>query len=507
MSVYLKRVLYIVLVMLTCLGGQAIAQRPVRMGPASPEDIKKAREVLDANFDSLKAHRAYIYAMGLINPQLAEQYRKWVKQYPKKLVVPLSIGKAFYGAEMPQAKEFLLKAAEIEPKNPAIWSMLSADAFTRGEYGLSTEYRKNAMLADTSNADYAFAYVSAFEDGDPAVYKQKVFDFIKRFPHNDDGAYALCRLGEQAPNPDEKIKYFKMLIKMYPPQRSGWSANGMAHLTDIYLQTDPVQALALINEMGNGKDWILRKQIAEALIQANKLEQKQDYKAAANQLDGLKLPRNNDISDFMLLKKAMLLDKAGDTNTAYYSLAAKFAKDPTDAFYAAMELYGQKTNKNGKQISKDIDAIRHISAVTAAPFDLGLYTSDGKLKLSDLKGKVVLLTFWFPACGPCRAEFPHFQAVINKFKAKDVVYLGISIAPEEDPFVLPLLEKTKFSFIPLRGTREFAKNDYGVDSEPTNFLIDKNGKIVFKNFRIDGTNHRTLELMISALLGESKQGN
>src|SRR3569833_527689 len=134
MGINLKHSAYIILLIATCFVKQVVAQHPARMGPAPVEEIKKARAYVDANFDSLKAHRNYIYAMGLINPQLVEQYRTWVKEYPKKLVIPLSVGTAFYGAEMSQAKEFLLKAAEIDPKNARIWSMLSGDAFTRGEY-------------------------------------------------------------------------------------------------------------------------------------------------------------------------------------------------------------------------------------------------------------------------------------------------------------------------------------------------------------------------------------
>ena len=121
------------------------------------------------------------------------------------------------------------------------------------------------------------------------------------------------------------------------------------------------------------------------------------------------------------------------------------------------------------------------------------------MNLNDLKGKVVLLTFWFPGCGPCRGEFPHFQAVINEYKVQDVVYIGINVAPEQNEYVLPFMKNTKYSFIPLRGT-DSVMNDYKVQGEPTNFLIDKDGKIAYSDFSINANNQRTLELMISSLL-------
>lgn len=490
-----------------CSAGRVLGQKPVRMGPASPEVIKKALAVAEAYPDSLKAYKSYIYAMGPSNPLLADQYKIWIKKYPKNVIIPLAFGTVYYNAEMPEAKEYLLKVSELEPQNAEIWSMLSADADRWGQNGLATEYMRKATLADPLNADYAANYLASFNNGVPNDYKQKVFDFAKRFPASERGAQALCLLGEDATNLNDKINYFEELRKLYSPQKFTWSAYGMVLLADAYLQTDPEKALALVNGMGEEKDWKLRKEVAESLVKVNKLEQDQNYKCAIIELNQVKLPAYNYIGDFITLKKSALLEKAGDVIAAYGSLAVKFAKLPTDRLYTALELCGKETGKDKEQVVRDVEAIRNNTAVAAYPFELGLYTSNGKLNLNDLKGKVVLLTFWFPGCNPCREEFPHFQAVINKFKSENVAYIGINVYPEQDPYVIPFLNNTKYSFIPLRGSPTFAAKNYGVQGEPENFLIDKDGKIIFKDFHIDNTNHRTLELMISSLLQKSEQSN
>jgi thiol-disulfide isomerase/thioredoxin len=503
----IKYAAYTILLLIACSAGQVLAQRPVRMGPASADEIKKARAAVEANPDSLKAYKTYIYAMGIKNPLLFDQYKAWMEKYPEKVIIPLAFGTVYYNAEMPQAKEFLLKAAAIEPKNADLWSMLSEDAVRWGQNDLATEYLRKATLADPSNADYACAYLTCFEDGDPVDYKRKVFDFVKRFPANERSAMALYWLATDAANLNDKINYFEYLRKLYPPQKFSWSSSGMVGLADAWLQTDPEKALALINEMGNEKDWRLRKQVAESLIQINKLEQDHNYAAAINELNQVKLPAFNYINDFIVLKKYSLMEKDGDVKAAYDSLAVKFAKLPTEQLYTELDLCGRKIGKDKEQVVKDIETIRNSTAVAAYPFDLGLYTGNGKLNLNDLKGKVVLLTFWFPGCTFCREEFPHFQAVINNFKGDDIVYVGINVDPEQDPYVLPFMESTKYSFIPLQGSSAFAAKYYGVQGEPENFLIDKDGKIIFRSFRIDNTNRHTLELMISSLLQKEQQSN
>jgi len=423
------------------------------------------------------------------------------------VTIPLAFGTVYYNAEMPQAKEFLLRVVALEPKNAEVWAMLSADADRWGQNNLSIEYLRKATLTDPSNVDYAYAYVMSFQNGNPDDYKQKVFDFVKRFPTSEQGAQALYWLGRSTTNVDDRIKCFQALCKLYPPTKFKWSGSGMIVLADAYLQTDPEKALLLINEMGDGKDWETRKKVAESLIQISKLQQNQDLKDAIIELDQIKLPESNFMNDFIALKKSSLQEKVGNIKVAYDSVAANFAKLPTDQLYASLELLGKETGKDKVQVKKDIERIRDSTAVTAYPFELGLYTSNGQLKLNSLKGKVVLLTFWFPGCNPCRAELPHFQAVINKFKDENVVYLGINVDTLQDPYVLPFMENTKYTFVPLRGSSAFAAKYYGVQGAPENFLIDEDGKIIFKNFRIDDSNHRTLELMISSLLQKTRRTN
>jgi thiol-disulfide isomerase/thioredoxin len=502
----LKYTAYAILLLIVCFAGHVLAQIPVRKGPASADEIKKARAALDTNLDNLEAHKTYIYAMGISNPLVVEQYKVFMKKYPENVNIPLAVGTVYYNAEMPQAKEFLLKVVEMQPKNAKVWSMLSTDADRWGQNDLSIEYMRRATLAEPSNADYAAYYLTFFENID-VNYKQNVFDFVKRFPISERGAQVLYWFAIHTTNLDDKINYFEYLRKLYPPQKFRWSASGMIGLADVYLQKDPEKALVLINEMGDEKDWKLRKQVAESLILINKLEQNQNYKGAIIELERVKLPRFNYINDFIALKKAALQERAGDAKAAYDSLAVKFAKLPTDQLDTALEWYGKKIGKDKEHIVNDIETIRNSTAVPAYPFDLGLYISDGKLNLESLKGKVVLLTFWFPGCGPCRAEFPYLQAVINKFKGKNVEYIGINVLPEQDDYVIPLMKNTKYSFIPLRGSSEFAAKYYGVDGEPENFLIDQDGKIIFRNFRIYNTNQRTLELMISSLLQKGQQSN
>jgi cytochrome c biogenesis protein CcmG/thiol:disulfide interchange protein DsbE len=110
--------------------------------------------------------------------------------------------------------------------------------------------------------------------------------------------------------------------------------------------------------------------------------------------------------------------------------------------------------------------------------DFSLKDSTGKpVRLSDFRGKVVLLNFWATWCSPCRIEIPWFMEFEQKHKDQGLVVLGVAMDDDGWDVVKPYLERHRVNYRVVMGTPEMADLYGGVESLPTTFLIDREGRV------------------------------
>ncbi len=137
----------------------------------------------------------------------------------------------------------------------------------------------------------------------------------------------------------------------------------------------------------------------------------------------------------------------------------------------------------------------------AANFTL-LDSNGAKVTLASLKGKVVLLNFWATWCGPCQVEIPWFVEFNKTYKARGLAIVGVSMDEDGWKSVKPYLAAKKIDYPIVVGTEEVAKAYGGVDSLPSTFIIDRDGKIAFSHSGLVGKD--TYDTEIRSLIDGGK---
>ena len=109
---------------------------------------------------------------------------------------------------------------------------------------------------------------------------------------------------------------------------------------------------------------------------------------------------------------------------------------------------------------------------------------DSMIKLSSFRGKPVLVDFWASWCGPCRAENPSVVKLYKKFRERGFVVLGVSLDMKKSEWI-KAIKKDRITYLQVidkDGWNSTFAGKYFVDQIPSNFLLDKEGKIIAINF-------------------------
>ena len=134
---------------------------------------------------------------------------------------------------------------------------------------------------------------------------------------------------------------------------------------------------------------------------------------------------------------------------------------------------------------------------SAAP-EIAYPDPDGKIqKLSSLKGKYVLLDFWASWCRPCRAENPNVVANYKKYHDKGFEVFQVSLDKSKNSWVKAIQDDGLGNWYHVSDLQQWNSAPaklYGVRAIPSNFLLDKNGKVIAKNLRGEALGNKLQEI-------------
>jgi peroxiredoxin len=155
-----------------------------------------------------------------------------------------------------------------------------------------------------------------------------------------------------------------------------------------------------------------------------------------------------------------------------------------------------RKSASGKDFAAVIAKLKQVTVGAQAPDFMQSDTLSKPVKLSDFKGKYVLLDFWASWCGPCRGENPNVVTAYKKFHEKGFEIVQVSLDTKKDAW-LNAIHKDGLTWThvsDLNGWKNDAAVLYGINSIPSNFLLDKNGKIIARNLRDEELHKKLAEI-------------
>ena len=150
-------------------------------------------------------------------------------------------------------------------------------------------------------------------------------------------------------------------------------------------------------------------------------------------------------------------------------------------------------------MSSQIKDMRQTAVGVEAPEIALMEPNGGDLKLSDLRGQVILIDFWGSWCGPCRRENPNVKKVYDKYHGKGFEILGVSLDKDKAAW-LEAIGQDQLNWRHVSDLKYWQSEvvaTYKITGIPMTVLVDKEGKIIAKNLRGEA-----LENKLAQIFGE-----
>ncbi len=367
------------------------------------EAVAGFRKAIAADPDFVEAHQRLIEvtqrqqlqnAQSASLPRLKRQYEQWARQYPRRAVYQVALG--LLAKDSDQADIYYTKALALDPSSASAHFLLARGADTRGDWDTQRKHLKAAVENNPDEPRYLLRYAVAHLKSDPDRFHELALQVVARFPTSPSAAEALYNLADASSN-IERRGYLDRLRANYSVDRFTYSASAMNMLyADL---TEPSDALALARDMARALPaaafWRPRVAAQEAMTRAKTLIGDGQFDEALNLLEKTPPPSGNHGTTWTLLK-AEAAAGAGNRERAYQSLLESAAASPDARIDAALAKYAADFGKTSRDVEADVWSLRDARATPAAAFTLPSLRDDAPVQLTDFRGRVVLLAFWYP---------------------------------------------------------------------------------------------------------------
>ncbi|MDR6785387.1 thiol-disulfide isomerase/thioredoxin [Pedobacter africanus] len=218
---------------------------------------------------------------------------------------------------------------------------------------------------------------------------------------------------------------------------------------------------------------------------------KLDYKKDSTALRQLLATKGSSLFAQKLKMKQAFIAANPDSFISLYQLSTLELMYSADSYAQAYEGLSERLKNTtiGRQIKERIDRMK-ITPTGMKATDFSRKDQYGKtIKLSDYKGKLVLLDFWGSWCVPCRQTHPHLKTLYEKYKSKGLEIVAVANEKNKDlqkakQAWLDAINKDDANWVHVLNDEGTGDTDivkaYGITTFPTKLLLDKNGKILMR---------------------------
>ncbi len=248
---------------------------------------------------------------------------------------------------------------------------------------------------------------------------------------------------------------------------------------------------------------VVGSELSTALKQFAPIKARKEFLEDSLQSDFTKRIANKSEAEIDALRSEYL-GEYKKTMNFYTKEAVSFAEKHNDlaGFYAVSTLdpelaeaeliaYSDKTKEMFKdnamvnQFREEIEKLKKLAVGQPAP-EFEAYTPTNKtVKLSDYRGKYVLVDFWASWCMPCRKENPNLVRIYNTYKGKGFDILGVSLDNNPGSW-MRAIEEDKLTWTNVSDLKAWSSDliiNYRIKAIPSSVVLDPQGKIIAKNLR------------------------